>query len=147
MGVRGKIEAWLVLGWQVVGQLRKIGAFVSEGQRVVAFLLLFVQLLLGRLDNRLDYRLPFAFLVLDEIVEVTIVLLPEVVHFSLVLLIYDLASLVLGCDLRCLLLNEFGVELAKVSDYRVDLRRFLVRICSSHSLRLVNWSFYLCSWD
>ena len=147
MGVRGKIEAWLVLGWQVVGQLRKIGAFVPEGQRVVAFLLLFVQLLLGRLDSCLGYRLPFAFLVPYEIVEVTIVLLPEVVHFSLVLLIDDLASLVLGCDLRCLLLDEFGIELAEVSYYRVDLRRLLIRICSSHSLRLVNRSFYLCSWD
>lgn len=129
--------------------MREVGAFVSEGQRVVAFflLLLLVLLFLGRLDSWLDYWLPFASLVSDEIVEVALVLLSEVVHLSFVLFVYDLASFVLGSDLHCLLLDELSVELAEIPDYWVYLWRFLVGIGSSHSLRLVNLSFYLCFWS
>lgn len=144
--VRGKVEARLVLGCHVVGQMREVCAFVSEGQRVVALLLLFVHLLLRRLDDRLCDWLPLASFVPDEIIEVPLVLLPQVVHLPLVLFVYDLASLELGCDLSRLLLDQLGVKLAEVPGYRVDLWRFLVGVSPSHTLRFLKRPLDFCLW-
>lgn len=142
--VRGKVEARVLLGGQVVGQLREVRALVSEGQRAVVLLLLLVHLLLGRLDGRLCDWLPLASLVPDEIVEVALVLLPQVAHLPLVLFVDDLAPLELRCDLRRLLLDQLCVELAEVPHYRVDLRRLLVGVSPSHPLLFLERPLDFC---